>query len=421
MPLFSVRKLAVALTVITLFEVCEQSRSLGASQTHLKIGSLLPITGDLGPVGQPMSAIMPLFVEQVNQCGGVNGQSIELVVADDETEPSVGYAAMSRLVKVDKVAGVVGSFASSISQTALDVAVRNKVMLVSPGSTSPMFTVQAKNGDFKGYWARTVSSDTYQARTQAKLAYTKGLRRVSTVAINNDYGVRFEREFIAAFKKLGGFIVNEQKPTRYDPKAANYKTLAEATFKGKPDGVVAILYAETGALFLKASYKERLTQGVQLLLTDSVKFDDFAQVVGKTKAGKFIIEGALGTAPGAEGKALNSLTQLWKTRFKGLLPAYVPQTWDAAALLVLAAQAAQSNTGEAISRKIREVSGGPGEEVTDVCQGLAWLKEGKKINYQGASGNVDLDENGDVSGVYEVWRVEPNGKIKVVDKILPTD
>jgi neutral amino acid transport system substrate-binding protein len=157
------------------------------------------------------------------------------------------------------------------------------------------------------------------------------------------------------------------------------------------------------------------------LLTDSVKFDDFAQVVGKTKAGKFIIEGALGTAPGAEGKALNRLTQLWKTRFKGLPSAYVPQTWDAAALLVLAAQAAQSNTGEAISRKIREVSSGPGKEVTDVCQGLAWLKEGKKINYQGASGNVDLDKNGDVSGVYEVWRVEPNGKIKGVDKILPTD
>jgi neutral amino acid transport system substrate-binding protein len=55
-----------------------------------------------------MSAIVPLLVEQVNQCGGVNGQPIELVVADDETDPRVGMSAMKKLAEVDKVAGVVG-------------------------------------------------------------------------------------------------------------------------------------------------------------------------------------------------------------------------------------------------------------------------------------------------------------------------
>jgi neutral amino acid transport system substrate-binding protein len=418
---FSGGPLALAFLGAILLGGCGPSTRPSSTQGALKLGTLFPATGDLAPMGQPITKTIPILVEQINRCGGVNGQPVALVSADDETDPSKGNAAMTKLAEVDQVAGVVGAFASSVSQAAVDVAVRNQVMMVSPASTSPIFTERSRKGDFKGFWARTAPPDTYQARALAKLAHAKGLKRMSTVAINNDYGVGFERAFAEAFKKLGGTIVNAQKPTRYDPRATSLNTEAEAAFKGKPDGVAAILYAETGSLFLKAAYEAGLTQGVQLLLTDGVKSDDFAKQVGKTKEGKFVLEGAIGTAPGADGKALKALIQLWKTQNKALPSAYVPQTWDAGALLMLAAQSAQSNTGEAISRKIREVSSGPGEEVTDVCQGLRLLKAGKKINYQGASGNVDLNENGDVLGAYEVWRIEPNGSIKVIDKVLPTD
>ena len=57
--------------------------------------------------------------------------------------------------------------------------------------------------------------------------------------------------------------------------------------------------------------------------------------------------------------------------------------------------------------------------MSDVCEGLKLLKEGKDINYQGASGNVDVDENGDVIGVYDVWRVEADGKLKTIGKVKP--
>jgi neutral amino acid transport system substrate-binding protein len=407
-------KAALALGLTALLSACEASSGGGGG---LKIGSLLPSTGDLAPVGQPMIATVPLLVDAVNQCGGVNGKPVELVAEDDQTDPTAGNQAMSKLAEVDKVAGVVGSFASSVSQAAVDVASRNKVMLVSPGSTSPVFTERAEKGDFKGYWSRTAPPDTYQARALAKLASEQGLKRVSTVVINNDYGVGFEKEFVTAFKKLGGTIVNEKSPTRYDPKATSLDSEAAAAFAGKPDGVAGVFYAETGSLLLKSAYQNGLTQGVKLLLTDGVKSDDFATQVGKTKDGKFIIEGAIGTVPGADGKALNTLTKLWEAKEKTPPPAYVPQAWDAAALLALAAEAAKANTGEAIASKIREVSNAPGEEVTDVCKGLELLKAGKDINYQGASGNVDIDENGDVVGVYDVWKVEPNGKTKVISKV----
>ena len=87
--------------------------------------------------------------------------------------------------------------------------------------------------------------------------------------------------------------------------------------------------------------------------------------------------------------------------------------------MTLAAQAAKENTGVGIAGKFVKSLIGPGTEVTDVCEGLKLLKEGKKINYQGASGNVDVDANGDVVGVYDVWTVGDDGKIKVIDKVTP--
>ena len=252
----------------------------------LKIGSLLPTTGDLASIGQQMVGSVPLLVDTVNACGGVNGEKVTLIQVDDQTDPKAGAAGMTKLATLDQVGGVVGSFASSVSTAAVSVAVPSKVMLISPGSTSPVFTEKAQKGDFKGFWARTAPPDTYQALALAQLARKKGFKRVSTVVINNDYGVGFEKAFVQTFEKLGGTVVNKDKPVRYDPKAQTFDTEAASAFAGKPDAVLAVLYAETGSLFLKAAYQQGVTKGVQILLTDGVKSPTFPDQVGKGNDGK---------------------------------------------------------------------------------------------------------------------------------------
>lgn len=391
-----------------------------AGGTGLKIGSLLPATGDLSSIGQPLPEAIRLAVDTVNKCGGVNGQPVAYVPEDDQTAPEAGTIAMTKLTDSDKVAGVIGSFASSVSSAAAPIAARSKVMIISPGSTSPVFTENAKKGQYQGFWARTAPPDTYQAQALAKLASDKGFKRVSTIVINNDYGVGFEKEFVQSFKKLGGTVVNEAKPTRYDAKAVTFESEAAAAFNGKPEAVAAILYAETGSLFLKAAYQQGLSQGAQIMLTDGVYSSTFPEQVGKDASGKYILAGAVGTVPGANGPALGDFTKFWneKTNGKQIGP-YVPQTWDAAVLMMLSAQAAKSNTGEGIKSKLREVANAPGTEVTDVCKALELLKKGEDINYQGASSNVDIDENGDVVGSYDVWAVQPDGKVAVTGKVSP--
>ena len=292
-------------------------------------------------------------------------------------------------------------------------------MMISPGSTSPIFTQQAQNGDFQGYWARTAPPDTYQAQALAALAKKEGFETISTVVINNDYGVGFEKVFVESFEKDGGTILNRDNPVRYDPKAATLDSEAGQAFANSPDAVAAVLYADTGSVLVQAAYKQGLTKGVTLLLTDGVYSADFVEKVGKGEDGNSLLAGALGTVPGADGKALEDFTAKWKDATQKEVTAFVPHTYDATVLMMLAAEAAKANTGAAIQSKIREVAAGPGEEVTDACEAIAMLREGKAINYQGASGNVDIDENGDVVGSYDVWTVKPDGTLAVIDKVTP--
>jgi neutral amino acid transport system substrate-binding protein len=388
-----------------------------APTDELRLGVLLPATGDLASIGAPMVKGIDLLVSTVNDCGGVLGKPIAEFKEDDRTQPQAGAEAITKLIQVDKVGAVVGSFASSVSTAAVAVAVPNNTVMISPGSTSPVFTTRAKNGDFKGFWFRTAPPDTYQAAALANLAYKKGYRNVSTVVINNDYGVGFEKVFVESFKKLGGKILNEANPTRYDPKATTFEAEAKGAFGGKPDAVAAVLYPETGAPLIKAAYELGLTKDVKILLTDGVQTEDFPKAIGKTPDGKLILEGALGTVPGAAGKSLETFTKTYKEKNKEAVGAFVAHSYDAAALVAISAEAAKSGSGEAIKSKMLEVANPPGVEVTDVCEALKLVKAGTDIDFQGASSNVDLDEYGDVKGSYDVWTVEPDGKIKVIDKV----
>ena len=391
----------------------------GGIKDTLRLGAVLPITGDLSSIGAPMIKSIDFLVETVNQCGGVFGKPIAYFKEDDRTDPPAGAEAMTKLVKVDNVGAVVGSFASSVSTAALAIAVPNKVVMISPGSTSPVFTERAKKGEFQGYWYRTAPPDTYQALALANLAYKKGAKKVATLVINNDYGVGFEKAFVEAFEKLGGTIVNKNKPTRYDPKATTFEAEAKGAFGGKPDAVAAILYPDSGGAVIKAAFEQGLTKDVKILLTDGVKTEDFPKLIGNTPEGKLILAGAIGTVPGADGKSLDAFAKSFKEKIGQELGAFVPHSYDAAALVAIAAEAAKDGTGAGIKSKIRDVANAPGQEVSDVCEAIKLVKAGTEINYQGPSGNVDLDEYGDVKGSYDVWEVQPTGKITVIDRVSP--
>lgn len=362
-----------------------------------------------------------LLVDEVNQCGGVMGKPVVLVAEDDQTEPAAGSAAMTKLAEVDRVAAVVGAASSAVSSAAIEIAVRNQVVMISPSSTSPTFTERSRQGEFQGFWWRTAPPDTYQGEALAKLAQAQGFKTVAILAVNNDYGNGLISAFIPAFEAVGGTVVNQDKPVRYPPDASVFDSEVGAAFKAAPDAVLLIAYPETGSLIVRTAYQQGLLgQRTKLIVTDGMKEPNIAQAIGKNADGNWIAAGLLGTAPSAGGAGLNQFQQAYPAKFKRAPKIYDPNTWDATALIVLAAEAARSLTGNEIKAKLSDVANPTGQPVTNVCQALALIRAGKPINFEGASGSLDFNAWGDVTGKYDIWTIAPDGTIKVIGAIAVT-
>lgn len=399
------------LLILSTIVACQPSQPL----TALKIGTLLPITGDLAQYGASMQNSARLLVDTVNQCGGVLGQPVTLLAADDQTEPSIGVTAITKLTEVDRVAGVVGAASSAVSSAAVDIAVRNQTILISPASTSPVFSDRARRGEFQGFWFRTAPPDTFQGQALAKLALAQGFKTVAILAINNDYGNGLINAFIPAFTRMGGQVVNQ---ARYPADASSFDSEVQAVFSQSPDTVLLVAYPETGSLILKTAYEQGLlTNTTKVMTTDGMKETNIATMIGKNATGAYIATGMIGTAASAGGQGLADFQKQFISQYRQPPKIYDANTWDAAALLVLAAEAAKTPIGEQLKQFMREVANPPGTEVTDVCQALSLIRAGQPINYQGASGSLDLNEQGDVTGSYDIWTITPNGKLQVIGTI----
>jgi ABC-type branched-subunit amino acid transport system substrate-binding protein len=121
--------------------------------------------------------------------------------------------------------------------------------------------------------------------------------------------------------------------------------------------------------------------------------------------------------PSAGGLAYDEFEKAYVAEY-GIDPGiYCSNSYDALAVVALAMEQAKNATGRAIADSIRDVSNPPGTEVSDLKEALELIREGKDIDYQGASGKIDFDEHGDVSGTYSVWSVAENGSIAFGGKV----
>lgn len=416
------KRSAIALLLLT--SACQAQTQPNSSGTGtgdssgLKVGSLMPVTGDLASYGGPMQDSANLLIETVNQCGGVLGQPIQIISEDSQTNPTSSASAMSKLVEADRVAAVVGPAASSETSAAVDIAVRNKIVQISPSATSPVFTERAANNEFDGFWFRTAPPDTFQGEALARLAQQRGYTNVAVIAINDDYGKGLVDAFIPAFKELGGTVVNESNPTFYSPTGSTFDSEVTTAFRNNPDAVLLVAFPETGSLVLRAAYEQGLLDGeTPILLTDGMRDEGLADLVGRTADGSYIVSGMIGTATSAAGPAFDQFKSTYEGKHNRAPEVYTANTWDAAAVIVLAAEAAKSTDRVAIRDQVREVANAPGQEVTDVCEALELVRQGQDINYQGAGSTVEFDDQGDIVGSYDVWTITDEGAIQVEDTI----
>jgi len=259
-------------------------------------------------------------------------------------------------------------------------------------------------------------SDALQGAAIAKLAAQRGYKTASTIMVNNPYGQGFLDVFSKAFAAEGGKILES---VMYNPSQTVFDSEVEKVAAPKPEFVLLVGYPETGSLILRSAYQRGYLKSTNWLMSEGLMTEKLAEMVGKDSSGKYIVAGMQGIAPDqtAGGAAFEAFRQKF-IKACGREPGiFCASSYDAMAVVALAAAEAGSFNGTSIRDHMRSVSNPEGVEVSDIGQAMKLIAEGKEINYQGASGEITFDDHGDVSAAYIVWTMADDGSITYGQKI----
>jgi ABC-type branched-subunit amino acid transport system substrate-binding protein len=366
-----------------------QAIEAGERDLTLKVGTILPQSGTLAFLGPPEEAGVALAAQEINEADA--GIEVEVVYRDSgDTTTDIATVSVTDLLSQD-VSAIIGAASSGVSFTVIDQITAAGVVQFSPANTSPDFT----DYDDNGLYFRTAPSDLLQGEVLGNLIAEDGASTLGLLVLNDPYGTGLAGALRETFESAGGEVVAEELFNTGD---SNFDSQLAAINAANPDAVAVITFDEAKVVvpaLVGSGYP-----GEQLYFVDGNLSDysaDFAPG---------LVAGAKGTLPGP------ALDDDFRDRLLEVDPAladfsYGPESYDALILIALAAYAANSVEGTDIGSYLQQVSGGSGdgEKVTSFADAAALLAEGEQVDYDGASGPITLDENGDPTeatiGIYE--------------------
>jgi branched-chain amino acid transport system substrate-binding protein len=380
-----------------------------AHHSQITIGSILSQTGSLSTVGNDHLLAVQLAVDEINSAGGIRGSALVLVNADDRSTAHGAATAASTLIARNHVPVIIGAIASDPTLAANQVTTPAQVVLISGGSTA------TELGGSSPYFFRTCPSDALQGQLLAKRAWAKGFKRVAIVWAPGSYGSGMSAAFTQSFMRLGGAISSNQT---YTPKQTSYRDVLQQTFASPPDAILLVAYPLDGAQIVSDYNSGFAFIRTFWFFTDSTQDSSFVDGVGASNF-TFMHEGTGAAMPTTAAYATFSAGFVSGV---GKAPeGYSPNFYDATYLVALALAAASKSDGPSVRAALRAVADPPGLIVGpgQWAAASAALAAGTKVNYEGASGSVDLDGKGDVVAPYAIWQVR-NGTITSIDPaVLP--
>lgn len=387
----------------------------------LKIGSLLPETGDLSALGPPMINAVRMAVRDINAAGGVvasggqgEGSEILHVQVDDGTDADVAAGAVDRLLTGEKVDAIVGAAASTVTVAVVDKITGAQVPECSPSNTGASLTAESSDDPTEDYYFRTPPPDNLQAPALADVIAGDDHASVAIVALNDEYGQGFVRFLEPALEEAG---VEVAAKVAYDPKGTNFDADAQEVADADADAVVLIAFPDTGSQVLSAMIEAGVGPAdTQIYVTDGLQSTELAEKVDPDDLS--VIEGVKGTAPSA---APSGGAPFFPGAFAEFAPGvdtiFSAHAYDCTILFALAAHAAGSDAGPDIQEEMVGLTR-DGEKCTTFADCKALLDEGTDIDYDGAAGPLDFTDAGEPSaGEYDVYVFGTDGTYETVDSV----
>ena len=364
----------------------------------MKIGVLLGYTGPIESLTPPMADAAELAISEASDSGNfLGGATIEAVRADSTCiDAAAATAAAEQLVNTDGVAAIMGADCSGVTTAvANQVAVPNGVVMISPSATSPALSTIDDNGLF----FRTSPSDARQGQVLADVVMGRDISTIAISYTNNDYGKGLADSFQSAFEALGGTV---SLSASHEDGKADYSAEVGALSASGAEHLAVFGYIDQGG---KGIIQSSLDLGAfdMFVLADGMVGDSLLENFGDT------IAGTIATAPGSDSPNSAAFKEFAKSAGADPNGPFRGEAYDAAALIILAAQAAGSADRAAIQSKVLDVANAPGEQIGpgELAKALMILAEGGEVDYQGAS-NVELDAGGNTFGSYQEFEIRNN-------------
>ena len=353
---------------------CQQASAPQAEE--ILIGSVMSMSGALGPMGEKIDKAAFLAIDEINAAGGVNGKMLRMITEDDATEAARALEGVKKLVEVNGAKFIIGPMTSGGVDTVGPYVSERGVLLLTPSATSAMLTGR----DYRDFVVRTTVSDDFQGEIMAQMALDANAKTAVIFAMDNTYGVGLGDVAKAALESGGVEIAAYIK---YDEKKLDY--LSELTQIGNlnPDVIMHIGYNEDG----KVVYRQANDLGLDNILWIAPDGIHGPGTLDDPSAGLFASKAVIGTRPVGDFDAAKYQTFVknYEEKFGYSPDVFTDTTYDAVHLLALAMKHAESEDPVKVRAALLVVGAG----------------------YEGASGTITLTPGGDrASGMYEVWNVQ---------------
>jgi branched-chain amino acid transport system substrate-binding protein len=370
---------------------------------EVKLGIILGFTGPIESLTPDMASGAELAIAEVNAAGNfMKGSTTVTSVRGDSTcvDAAAATAAAERLITADKVNGIMGADCSGVTTAILqNVAMANGVAMVSPSATSPALSTLEDNGLF----FRTAPSDARQGQVVAEMLTEAGYKSAAISYTNNDYGKGLADSIQTNFEGMGGSI-----------------TISASHEDGKGDygAEVAALAQAGGDILIVAGYLDQGGKGIIQGSLDSGAFDIFFLpdgMIGDSlpEAIGPDLDGSIGSLPGTDSPGAAKFAELAEAAGFAAGP-FAAESYDAAALILLAMQASGSSDSQVYKGSMMDVANAPGEKIYpgELAKGIKYLRQGLAIDYVGASA-VELVGGGESAGNYAEILID-GGKVTTV-------
>ena len=352
----------------------------------------MAVTGPIPDLVKPMVSAVDLAAQNINDQGGMfaDGQKLEIVRADSACDPTAAVDAVTKLVNVDRVVGIVGPVCSgaTIAQ-AESVSIPAGIVTLSVSASSPAISTMEDGTDLV---FRAAASDAYQGVALADLAIANGMIELAVSYANDDYNAAIAKVFAKEYEARGGKVTAMEA---HEPNKASYRSEV-ATLGKDTDNMALFAYYGSGGITI---LRNALETGAfdAFLGADGMLAQEVIDQIGGENLGKAVFTTSASDDTTDAFGAWKALAEA-----AGVPPSdpFVPNAYDATFMMALAIEKAGSADPKLIAAALREVANAPGEIVLpgEWAKAKELIAAGTDINYVGGSGPQDFDENGDVAG-----------------------